>query len=168
MTQKEQICLEELRREIFYNKATGDFIWLVSKGRAKAGSKAGTKSSEGYLQICFKRKMYFGHRLAWFYVYGEFPKNEIDHINHNKLDNRIENLRNVTAQENQKNRPLEKKSTTKICGVSICKDGIYKVSIGVNKKSLFLGRFKNIEDAVQARKKAEKEYGYHENHGMGA
>lgn len=69
-----------------------------------AGSIAGTRTRKGYIRIHFSGKLYAAHRLAWFYVHGDWPRQQIDHINGNRADNRIANLRDVSARVNSQNR----------------------------------------------------------------
>lgn len=99
------ITQEYLKERLTYNPQTGVFIWNSSniKGHVKKGKIAGSKDSRGYIKIQIDRKDYTAHRLAWLYEYGEWPKYTIDHINRIKYDNSINNLRDVTQAENNKN-----------------------------------------------------------------
>jgi hypothetical protein len=96
---------QEYLHELFdYNLNTGIFIWKKVKPSSLKNKKAGYLHSSGYIQIRISGKNYQAHRLAWMIVYGEDPKNLlIDHINGNKTDNRICNLRLATNQQNQRN-----------------------------------------------------------------
>jgi hypothetical protein len=89
-----------------YNPETGKIIWIKqpNSNRTKIMSEAGGINPAGYRRIMFNKKMIYAHRLAWFLYYKKQPVNQIDHINGNKDDNRINNLREVTNSENQKNR----------------------------------------------------------------
>ena len=100
------ITQEYLKSVLYYDKDTGLFTWKISnkKGHVKEGKLAGSKDNRGYVKIQINKKDYTAHRLAWFYIYGEWPKQVIDHINRIKFDNRIENLRDVSVLENNKNR----------------------------------------------------------------
>ena len=100
------------------------------------------------------RRQYKAHRLAWFYVHGEWPDGEIDHINWVKNDNRICNLRVVTHSENMQNTRRQDKGVT-------FKRGYWRARISLNKHQIFLGHFKNKEDAIAARKAAELKYHSH-------
>lgn len=105
-------------------------------------------------------KNYLAHRLAWFYVYGEWPKNQIDHINRIKTDNRIFNLRDVDNSTNQHNNALRKHNTSGTTGVMNCKSrNCWGAQIYVNNKRIYLGIYKTKEDAILARKKYEASIG---------
>lgn len=100
-----KITQKELKEIVSYDKETGLFVWLRPTGRrAKAGQIAGAKNTLGYIQISINRMKYSAHRLAWLYVKGEFPSLDIDHIDEDKANNRISNLRCVTRSENMQNR----------------------------------------------------------------
>ena len=94
----------ELQAILNYNPETGVFTWRIAPGRrVKAGDEAGSIDSHGYWRIKIEGKLHRAHRLAWLYVNGIFPVNDIDHIYGNKLDNRISNLRDVPHRENLQN-----------------------------------------------------------------
>lgn len=107
------------------------------------------------------------HRLVWIAFNGNIGDGlVIDHINHNILDNNLSNLRLVTIQDNLKNKKKSPRNTSGVTGVSW--DNQRKkwlAQICVNGKNTYIGRFDNIEDAISKRKEAEKEHGYHVNHG---
>ncbi|WP_299996878.1 HNH endonuclease [uncultured Cedecea sp.] len=150
-----------------YHSETGLFTWNVSRGKARKGKVAGYEMANGYIGIFCNKKLFKAHRLAWFFSYGEMPANVIDHINRNKKDNRIENLRLATTAENLQNRGIQKRNKSGIKGVSkrIGRNS-WDVSIGVNGKSVFLGSFKDIELAdLVAREAREKYHGMFANHG---
>jgi hypothetical protein len=94
-----------LREILLYDGRTGVFIWRVRPARnVKKGSIAGRVDGRGYGGINIRGRKYASHRLAWLYVYGEWPKGQIDHINRDPADNRIDNLRDVSGSENCRNR----------------------------------------------------------------
>ncbi len=152
-----------LKELLHYNPETGIFTWNFSRRGATKGSRAGTINGKGYSQIMLDRKTYLAHRLAWVYEYGDIP-DLIDHINHNKTDNRKINLRNVSTRESTRNYPITKNNKYGVFGIS--KSGKkYRARIGVSGKYLSLGTFDTIADAIQARQAAERKHDYHTNHG---
>jgi hypothetical protein len=152
---------EELKSQLNYNCDTGVFTWLkTSNSHALKGSIAGHVRSDGRIKINVNSKTYYAHRLAWFYIYGDFPKKHIDHINGNPSDNRICNLRQATdAQNNQnKTKPLSTNKTSKYLGVSFEKKaGKYVAQICKNRKSYRLGYFDNQDEAYETYLKAKRE-----------
>lgn len=157
-----QKALKEL---LHYDPETGEFTWLVSRGRkAKAGSTAGSLDRHEYQVIGVQGKLYLAHRLAWLYAHGEFPPNDLDHINRVRADNRLQNLRLATRAENMQNISIPSSNTSGHVGVSWYKRGQkWQASITVNYKRIGLGCFPNIEDAIAARKAAEKTYHQFQN-----
>lgn len=157
-----------LLSKLNYNKYTGIFTWQDSASNAiKNGDIAGAKiQKNGYKIVSISGKSYYCHRLAWFYEYGLMPKQDIDHINHNRIDNRISNLREITRQENNKNLSMRTTNTSGVMGVYWVKSRQkWNVKIGINGKSINLGYYKLKEDAILVRKNAEDRYGFHINHG---
>ena len=124
-------------------------------------SRTGTE--QGYYCIEIKTKKFLTHRLIWIYHFGEMLNSlQIDHINGNKIDNNINNLRLVTQTENNRNASIRKDNISGNQGVSWSnRDKVWYARIGIN----YLGTFKNLEDAIKVRKEAEILYGYHPNHG---
>ena len=149
----------------------GDLYWKsTGSGRVDISMPSGSvDTSTGYRRILVKGKRYYAHRLIWLYVHGKFPDEQIDHINGDKLDNSIENLRDVTTQENQRNQSMRVNNKSGHMGVSwhTCKDK-WQVHIKADSKTKHLGYFNILEDAIEARQKADIEYGFHENHGREA
>jgi hypothetical protein len=135
---KKPIVLDELLNLFKYNN--GNLYWKAT------GKKAGTLRKEGYIAIQFNKTKYYAHRLIWSLLKGEIPSDkQIDHVNRNKSDNTIENLRLVNYRENALNKP-SMPSNTGIYGVS--KDrNYYKVSFTVNNKSIHVGNFKDLAKA---------------------
>lgn len=160
------ITQKELKKILTYNPETGIFVWLKNKGTARAGDYAGYIQN-GYNVIMINGSNFRSHRLAWLYVYGEWPKEQIDHINHNREDNKLINLREVTHQENLKNITLKKNNKSGIMGVGwIKQNSSWRAYISSNKKWIHLGSFNDKFEAICARKSAERKYGFHENHGV--
>jgi hypothetical protein len=156
---------ERLLEALTYNPDTGEFVWNIDVCNIKSGDVAGGKD-EYYLAIQLDGYRTRSHRWAWFYVHGEWPTKELDHINGNKRDNRISNLRAVSRSENCRNIAMNRKNTSGVMGVVWHKPSErWKAEIGVNGKRKCLGYFMRRVDAVCARKAAELTYNYHPNHG---
>ena len=152
---------ERLKELLDYDPETGVFTWksIVFGSHMKVGSVAGSMYSNGYLRIKINGKDYRAHRLAWLYMYGCWPTNQIDHINRVRDDNRIANLREATNKENQWNRGKQKSSTSGFTGVSWHKkSGKWQSRIAVNKKVIQLGVFNTPEEAHAAYVRAKAEH----------
>ena len=120
----------------------------------------------GYGRITLLGKRYKSHRVAWAMHHGDWPPDQIDHINGVKSDNRIENLRSVSQAENSKNSKIPANNMSGVIGIHWDKVNFRWVArIRVNGKKIDLCRTKDFDEAVAARKKAEAEYGFHPNHG---
>lgn len=158
---------EELKKRFHYNKDAGVFTYIISCGSVKKGRIAGVKCKNGYLRVRVNKSDYLLHRLAWLYVYGVWPKNQIDHKNHMRDDNRINNLREATNQENAKNQSLLRTSASGVIGVCWKKSlKKWHSRIGIDRKEEHLGYFSDKFEAICCRKSAENKHGFHENHGM--
>ena len=142
-------------------------VWKHGRRGVSAGSIAGTVNAGGYIQVKLNGRLYYAHRIIWEMHNGQIPDGmEIDHINHNKADNRIENLRLVRHKNNTKNRSKHKNNTSGITGVSWYKrDKKWQATIMVDGNYMHLGFFDNFEAAVAARKEAELRHDFHKNHG---
>lgn len=151
--------IDALKSLLRYEPETG-FIYWVAKGKGMIKKKtAGTKLHSGYLGICIGPKRWQAHRIAWALHHGAWPKDQIDHINGIKTDNRICNLREATNSQNGKNLGLSKANKSGIKGVSFeTYTQRWKATIRVDGKSISIGRFDSIEDACNARKLAEQHY----------
>lgn len=150
-----------------YEPDTGNIIWLVQKGKARCGSVAGvnwTTGNKRYRVVTIDGRQCFAHRLAWLMYYGNWPNHNIDHIDGDGLNNKIENLRDVPQGENNKNkRPSVK--INKQWGVR-WNQGKWQAQIKVAGVVKYLGGFHQKDDAIAARKQAEVTYGFHANHGV--
>jgi len=155
----------ELQEKLQYNPITGKFTWLTGSFKNKeAGTIAGKLPNNGYVRITISGKAYNAHRLAWLYIYGEFPPRHIDHINRNRTDNRIENLRLADDSLNSKNQSIYKNSSTGYHGVT-AHGKRWRARINIDGKKLHLGVFDTIEEAAACRRKAELRFGFHPSHG---
>lgn len=117
------------------------------------------------MSICIDYKKLLAHRVAWVYFYGIEP-NKIDHINGIRTDNRISNLRDTNSIGNARNTEIKCTNKSGVTGVSWDKKNKkWQVSITVNYKTIFIGRYSLLGDAAKQRKLAEEKYGFHKNHG---
>jgi hypothetical protein len=153
------ITQSELKSQLHYNQETGIFTWIKSKRSDVVGKQAGSYLN-GYLKVKINQSPYYLHRLAWLYTYGKWPKNEIDHINGIKADNRIKNLRDVSASMNQENhRKPQVNNKSGYLGVSWrTKFKKWRAVIRVNKKHKEIGMYDTPEEAYKAYLKAKREY----------
>ena len=146
-----------LHEMLDYNKDSGVFVWKVrSAQKIRVGDIAGTVNAKGYVGIKLFGKRYLAHRLAWMYINGEFPDSFIDHANTVRTDNRIDNLRLSTHQENKRNGKLYKNNTSGFRGVAF-KQSAWVGSLEVGDRRVYVGRFKTAAEASAAvEKQAEK------------
>ena len=143
---------ERLKEVLHYNPETGLFTWIVRTAmRTKAGEIAGRKDRYGYVFIQIDRKKYPAHRIAWLYVNGVFPNEEIDHINGMRDDNRISNLREADRRLNCENR-RKSQSNNKLGILGVCKlgSGKYQAQIVVGGEKKYLKCWDTPELAHQA------------------
>ena len=160
------ISSDILKEVLDYNPATGDFVWKVSIGGVRVGARAGSNHPSGYREIKIFCSVYRAHRLAWLHTHGEFPSDQIDHINGKRSDNRIINLRAASSTENNRNSKTSTRNTSGVVGVGWeVIAGRWRAYIGNENKLIRLGNFTDWFEAVCARKSAEKRLGYHPNHG---
>lgn len=156
---------EELIEYLDYNENTGVFTWKIDMRPNKyKGDAAGGVGGRGYIIIGIKGKIYKAHRLAWLFMKKKEAVGDIDHINHDRLDNRFCNLRIVSKRENARNRSLSIENKSGVHGVNF-KRNRWEVTIGVDGRNIYLGGYALFSDAVNIRKNAEVLYGFHENHG---
>lgn len=157
------ITQQRLKQLFNYDETTGVFTRRVAVGRHgchKAGAIAGTKTSRGYIVIGFDDQRCMAHRLAWLYVHGVLPTTDLDHINRNKSDNRISNLRLVNRSQNMHNVNLRKHNSSGYNGVSWHKPRKkWRAYIFIDYRQKHLGLFNTVEDAIAARKQAERAFG---------
>lgn len=140
-----------LKEVLDYNLETGQFHRRNQRGAIRC---AGSLNNSGYRQIRIDGKLYVAHRLAWLWVHGSFPLNELDHINRDRDDNRIVNLREATRQQNSWNTNVSRNSKTGVLGVCVGRNGRYRAFIRKEGRATDLGYFDSIEEAANARKNA--------------
>lgn len=152
---------ERLKELVIYDKETGIMVSKVDRYKVKKGSKLGTLN-KGYLYAKIDNKRYSLHGLAFLYEYGFLPDCDIDHINGDKQDNRIENLREATRSQNASNAKLNKRNELKLKNIRKLKDtGKYQVRV----KNTSFGCYEDLElaklVAISAREICNKEFARH-------
>jgi len=179
VTDHRYISQARLRQLLRYDPSTGNLYWkprpvcdFKTEGSAKtwnrrfAGKKAGCADGYGYTKVVVLGVKYQAHRLVWVLCTGVWP-DEVDHINHKRSDNRIENLRAVCRSENSRNQSLSSRNTSGETGISWCApSGKWRVRLKSEGASRHIGLFKRLPDAVAARDAAKAELGFHQNHGQ--
>ena len=178
------IEVSHLQELLSYDPDTGFLVWRPrarswfthdrawGSWNAKYAGKLAlnTTNSKGYLVGAVLGHSVYAHRVVWAYCHGVWPTHQIDHVNRDKTDNRLANLREATNTENQQNMgPRRDACASGVVGVYWHgKSGRWSPRVGVNGRSIYLGLFDNFNEAVAARKAAERRYGFHENHGREA
>lgn len=157
--------LNRLRSLLDYDPLTGGFTWKVRPGNdkptkmlnARCAGKSATPRGKGYLGLCIDQRPYMAHRIAWYYHYGEEPP-ELDHINMDRADNRIANLRAATRSQNIANGPARANSKSGIRGVSWDKRRKkWLACIRKDGKNACLGYFSDQQAASLAYQRAARE-----------
>lgn len=180
MRPENSILLKELIDSVTYIAETGVLIWKerpVTHFKNKASCKrwntiyAGKRAfctayPNGYLRGRFDGVEVYAQRVVWAVLKDAWPTSQIDHINGVRTDNRIENLRSVSPAENAKNQKTRRNNTSGFQGVYWHESrGKWSAQIRLQTKLHFLGYFSKFDDACSKRKFAERQMGFHENHG---
>jgi len=143
---------DRIKQVLHYDPETGVFTWRCSRGRAKAGDKAGADHHSGYWRIRIDDGLHNAHRLAWLYMTGAWPVADIDHINGDRADNRFANLREATRSQNLVNRDRSENR-----GIRPTVNGKrWRAEITVKRKPIHLGTFDTKEEASRAFAEASK------------
>ncbi|MDP8268297.1 MAG: HNH endonuclease signature motif containing protein [Candidatus Tenebribacter davisii] len=152
---------KEVRKLFSYNKKTGVLRWKCPNcPRIKIGDII-KDSCNGYLRVGIGNSRFYAHQIIWIGFYGYLPKNDIDHINRIKNDNRICNLRELTHKRNLQNTGNFKHNTSGIKGVYYCKSrNKWESKIKINQKTIHLDRYVDFDNAVCARLAAEQCVGW--------
>lgn len=145
---------DRLQEILKYSPESGEFRWVCPRLDALSRQRAGFETSSGYWAINISKIRFFAHRLAWLYVHGKWPDGDIDHLNGDKLDNRLSNLRDVPRRTNSENQREGRRGG--LLGTAFHKSsGKWRAVIGVNYTQRTLGYFDTAEQAHEAYK-AEK------------
>lgn len=163
----------ERANEIFrYDPDTGKIYWKVKPSKRvniNVGDEAGSLSHDNwntYRQIKIDGKLYFAHRIVWLLHYGVWPDDQVDHVDGDGLNNRVENLRDVTNQDNAKNQRMRRNNTSGITGVFWSKSrNKWVAQIRINGKRNHIGRFDDKAEAAEVYRKTADALGFTDRHG---
>jgi hypothetical protein len=156
-----KLTAKYVRKILNYDPRTGIFTWAIPRwpSRFKPGDKAGSINGKGYVDIKIDGISHRASRLAWLYVTDSWPRDQLDHKNGLRADNRFKNLRECNNAENCQNQHLRVDNTSGIQGVNWNKTGKkWHARIMVNLKSIHLGFFDSLKEARTAYAKAKAEY----------
>lgn len=148
-----------LGERLAYDAKTGAFTWRVAPApRFAVGSRAGSLNSNGYVVIRCAGRLYHAHRIAWLFSYGFWPDGDIDHINGNPADNRLNNLRDVSRSVNQQNlRRARRDNATGLLGVKRARNR-FEARINVGGRYVHLGTFDSPHAAHAAYLAAKRQH----------
>lgn len=158
------LTAERVRELLDYDPATGIFTRRVRRGKCRAGSVAGCVAHHGYIVIYVDGTLYYAHRLAWLHYYGTWPVGErpsggIDHVDRDKSNNRIANLRDISKRLNCQNVEIAPtNSRTGVRGVSLSRRGTFVATLIVNGERKLFKHFRTMEEARRAREAARREH----------
>lgn len=158
-TKQAPVSHETLTQLLSYSPETGQFVNRVDRPpRGAAGEPAGSVYGNGYVAISIQGRRYYAHRLAWFYAHRVWPSGEIDHINGDRLDNRLCNLRDLTKAMNRQNiRTAQRDNAVGLLGVCRKKCGKYAAQIHAKDRRRLIGLFATPEEAHAAYKEAKRQ-----------
>lgn len=166
-----ELTYDKAHRLFRYDPETGRLFWKVSLNRRiRPGDEAGAMQRIGRTQYCYvgvSGKLYLAHRIVWLMRYGEWPENEIDHIDGDGLNNRIENLRDVTKSVNMRNLRMSRNNSSGVNGV-YWHNGArkwYAQSGDGSGRQKYLGLYNDLADAEQAVREFHESRGFTERHG---
>ncbi len=155
----EKITAEQINEVISYSQETGLFTWVKNQGRARIGDVVSYKDSYGYIAFKLYGHLRRAHRVAWFLTHGSFPDGDIDHINRDRSDNRIKNLRCVSRSENMENQLLRSDNKSGFKGVFFeARRNKWRADIAKDKKSKHIGYFDTAEAAFVAYQNAAAKF----------
>jgi len=151
---------ETVKRLFYYDADSGSLFWRKGNGgNVKPWQQVKANNGHGYYTAKVHGRSYLAHRLAWLYVHGSMPEGDIDHKNRIRNDNRLCNLRSVSRTDNCQNISLPSHNKSGHIGVSWHKsNNAWNVYVKVNKKNYWLGYYKDLDEAIAARKAGEQKY----------
>jgi HNH endonuclease len=164
MAKEDHLTADRLRELLHYDPATGIFTWRIANGGLSSPGKVAGCATARYPCVQIDGKQYSLHRIAWLHSYGEWPQHHIDHINRDKRDNRLCNLRDVTQSVNQQNRRTHARSGHQNVYIKYRpkRSGgyytYYEVAINVRGKTVFCNSFCSLDKAIEVAEKARQKY----------
>jgi len=169
--QETQETAELVKKTFWYDPETGLLYRFKSVPKCKLEQPAGypqknCRSGKTYIRVRMNNGQYMAHRLAWVLVHGAWPAGELDHEDGDGTNNRLTNLREVTHGQNQKNMRRPSHNSSGYVGVVWLKDDKkWSARVYKGNKTICYGVYTDKQDAIAARKAAEAEHGFHQNHG---
>lgn|SRR6185312_7725620 len=176
--EENDLSFDEANRRLRYDPETGYLHWrarpladfgnrrVAASWNAKnAGNAAGWVGSDGYKRLTIGKRSFLVHRVVWLIDRGQWPDDQIDHIDQNKANNRIENLRPVSNAENARNKPRPATNTSGHVGVRATASGKWRAEIKQSGRKIFLGTFATMEAAISTRQQAATTLGFSPFHG---
>lgn len=155
---RQALTVARLRELLHYDPESGSLTWLVTRGKCKAGDVVSCREPRGYIVAGIEGRRYYAHRVAWALAHGEWAPEVVDHINGDRGDNRLSNLRAVAIKVNAQNRHVPAaRSKTQVLGVRIYK-GRFRAQISINGASVFLGDFADVGSAQAAYLAAKRKH----------
>lgn len=150
------IAADRVRQLLHYDRSSGSLTWAAPNARClRPGDKAGYDNGNGYRRLRIDGRPYYAHNIAWLHAFGIWPERRIDHVNGDRSDNRLDNLRLASASENAANARLSRANTSGHRGVSWHKAaGRWNAKIVRNGTTIHLGLFDRLEDAARAYRRA--------------
>jgi len=160
------LSFEEAQSYFTYNSDTGALLYKKkTSNKITIGDPVGSDNGAGYIKLSFKKRNYYAHRVIWLLMTGKWPKDQIDHVDHDRSNNKWDNLKAATNKTNGKNQSLKINNMSGISGVHFNKRSKYwQGSIKVDGKHHYLMGGKDLFEICCARKSAELKYGFHPNH----
>ena len=157
-----QVPVAELRERLRYEPETGKLFWLNGK---RAGHEAGCVNGRGYRCVHLGPHYLLCHRVAWALHYDAWPSEQLDHINQNRLDNRIENLRLTSVAENSRNQKRQKSQTGECCVHKTFRSATFSVNFAFNGNRYYKRGFRTVAEAAEWRDLTWASLGYNPLHG---
>ena len=143
------LTAERVRELLDYDPDTGELRWRVSRGSAPAGAVAGSLALHGYIKVHVDGRHYYAHRIIWLHVYGRWPREQVDHVDLDGMNNRLSNLREATGSQNGAKRKVRKDNRIGYKGVRRHRN-TYQALIRKQGVRLYLGCFPTAEEAHAA------------------